>query len=449
MKTMHWVAVAAALLLTGCERTKVPLPQNISQQSDAGTQNFVLGPVVHHPDGFRIAIIDSKDSVSAGHLYTVIGRLEDPAHAMTYSIMDSVLRAQFSPDGKWLTVVTTTSGQSPQYSLWLVSSDGKQKDHISVPQAPLTGEWVPNIDVYVFGVGRELLAIEPGDETPHRFGDMTGTHTQVRDVHFSPNGRYAALLLYATPTRATPNSPPDDFDIVELRDLVSGQITDLFQSNTSEGIRLGPWAADSQSFFYWLDPLHSASLIADGTTLSQMDLQGHTHTITTTLTETGLLYPNLIMKTVLPYGEGNAVLQTGTGREVFKDKWIGFYQNGHITEIPKVQNQVGLSPTVTTDGSLIAFAAGPSLSSQWGSDQRFHDWKNSFVLDVYNTNTKKLDTIQAAGTGVQTPIFTSDSKHVIFVKEDGLWLIPVDGHSVPAEVAKFPDGTLRILDVES
>lgn len=377
-----------------------------------------------------------------GHpLYAILPTAEHGASA--HEVANQATWARFSPDGKWLAVIEAgppRANATQAESLWLMRSDGSHKTRVS-GVGITDGDWIPHTDQYVFVSSdtESLQVVRPGDR-PQPFPVKVPVDGRLRRISFSPDGRYLAMVV--TFREGTSNA----YDQLLLCNLNTGSQRTLLRTTAPEGIILGPWAADGKSVFWWPNPEHSASLAADGLTLTQTDLHGRSHRMATTLVDTGVLYPQLIYHTVVPFGAGDAVVQVGGYREVFRNKRVGLYQAGRLQMLPNQPGKVQLSPDTNGDGSIVAFTAAPELSGYWGSDARFQTWVNQFNLYVYDVRTRQLKQVTAAGKGVQTPLLTADGKNILFIRQNHVMEIPSDGHGHPATVSTLPKGLLQVAD---
>ena len=98
------------------------------------------------------------------------------------------------------------------------------------------------------------------------------------------------------------------YDEIMVWNRVSHTLRLLVKASVPNGLIVGPWAKNGDSLFYWTDPDHSASLLADGTSLYNIakhgpaTLVGHTFT-----TKDG----------VIPFGTNQAVVWNTQSRYLF------------------------------------------------------------------------------------------------------------------------------------
>ncbi|WAH37769.1 WD40 repeat domain-containing protein [Alicyclobacillus dauci] len=415
------------------------------------TVNFGT-PVVHRaPKLFQMAVFDTDPATYTGgnKLYTISAKEPDLSSTSSHLLATNATWAKFSPDGKWVAVAiyhpASTIGQT---SLWLISSDGTQK--VKVLDANFRfGDWIPGTERFVYGTtqGQKLYLVQPNEKS-QPYGVAAANNSQITDIRFSPNGKRLALVMSVDPPTRNNSAAGKWHDQVQIRDLATGKQTTLANSKSPDGYVLGPWSADSQSVFYWLDPQHAGSIMADGTQLMQGNLNGHSTSVAVTLADGHVQAADVIARTVSPFGRGSAAVQVGGRREAYMTKAIKLYQNGKLRDIPGQPNHVELSPVVTDDGAMIAFTAAPALKTDVTSESAYNAWLRQSTLNIYRTASDQVSIVQQAGTGIQTPTFTGDGKHVAYIKGNAVWTIGTAANEKPVKLAEFPSGTLELEDVQ-
>jgi TolB protein len=203
------------------------------------------------------------------------------------------------------------------------------------------------------------------------------------------------------------------------------------------GIQVSSWWPDGKGLLYWLDPLYSASLAADGMGLCSLHL-GDTEAKPLA---TGLAHQG--WQSLSP--QGNLLMVTGSGRIVWAEKSLVAVDlaSGSVQDFNNPEGSVAIDPSFSPDGSRIAFIAAKNLGDNvWGFDrpEELADWVATRTLWLQNADGSGAHPLTAAGTGVYQPAWSKDGDHILYVRDNALWIIRADGGQPEKVLDLFSEG---------
>ncbi|MCL6636702.1 MAG: hypothetical protein K6T26_02025 [Alicyclobacillus sp.] len=381
-------------------------------------------------------------------------------------LVQHVIQAQFSPDGHWLAVWTqelavvsarppastghafSPEGASPEAAspeggtppgqggptvaaeglvLWLVSVDGQQRQRVGGVDG-VAGTWLRTTGSGANGTPRPtflfadasggLEQVQPGQAPqPVTLRRPAGAH--VSALQPSPSEGQIAID-WVLP------GPDGDFmkrfDQLVVWQPATGIQQTLYTAAPGDGLRLGPWTQDGQSLFFWRDPLHSGSLVADGMPLWQVDLSGHIREVATTLVQPG---------SVLPYGAHGAILQTGAGRQLLNTvKQVVLWDGQTLHPLWTSQGAEGglvtqMWPSIRADGSAVAWVQGPVWTGKTTAGQA-RDWFQQLAVVVDHTG-QQARVLKVPGGVNSRPYWSPDGKRLCFLQNQQLVCMAADG----------------------
>lgn len=384
----RWLSiVACGLLLTGCSAGTGPGP---SGPSPAAPQQSV--PQQGEQRGPEGRLAYTRD----GKVYTYEGAREreiGPGHT-----------PRWSPDGQWLAYI------SDKGRLRLVKPDGTAAASPDGLPAAEAIAWSPARPLLAVGTATGLWIVQPGESPSELVADPRG----IRNFMWSPDGR---RIAYATTELKAQPPPADTLWIIPAE---GGTPAGVIRDEQS-GLYVAAWWPDGQGLLYWLAPMHSASLAADGMPLQSLPLGGGAPRRLTTMLGNS--------RWISRAPDGKRFLVTaGGGRQAWIGKSLAVCDPQSCTEISQPAGTVSFDGTWAPAGDRIAFVraeARPGTDSGQG-------WLQTRTLWVSRPDGSEARSL--AQTNVHSPMWARDGRHLLYVKDDGLWWIDLES-GVPIKIA--------------
>ncbi|OAT82377.1 PD40 domain-containing protein [Desulfotomaculum copahuensis] len=339
----------------------------------------------------------------------------------------------WSHDGKWLAFMHATDSQT--FDVWLERQDGTQAHHI--PGSYCQFSWSPADDLLAVG-GQNGIWLVPLTGKPYQLVDVV-TSAPV----WSPDGKQ---LAYTVTLPYDSKHPEDRSDALYTIGINGGQPRPQAGTRRLVAPRAGIWLAgagwwpDGKGLLYWLDPWHGLSAAADGLNLYSLQLgsdkpKSLAH---------GLTNPQWL--SLAP--QGRLLMVTGGLRIIWANKSLALInmESGQVQKLPNPTGCVAIDPSLSADGRRIAFVAARDLGDQvWGFNNArdLASWVASRTLWVENADGSGAHPLPSAGRGIYQPIWSRDGRHILYVRDNSLWLIDAAGGE-PAKIcgpltAEYPD----------
>jgi hypothetical protein len=320
----------------------------------------------------------------------------------------------WSPDGKWLAFLVgapNADGSLTSGQLWLAGPDGQDAHPVLAGSGPFA--WSPKADVLAAISGSSLDTITAG-QAPRPVltaAGLTGTPA------WSPDGATIAVSV----VRYTANKGFSGSAI----ELVTGDmgVTNLARSAT-DALLTDAWWTDGQGLFAWSDPQDSDA--ADGVPLVSYSLSGKAVTLPSTLVHASFAVPG---------GDG-VVVVTGGDRYLWNAKTFEYCSTADACgpAMDATPAPVNLDPAffpVLEDGEPeMAFVhAAPEATASF-SQPVLNAWYKTRQLWIWHGTGGNPYQVTGAGTGVAAPAWSADGKLILYVRDNGLWLIDPFGGRV-------------------
>jgi hypothetical protein len=312
----------------------------------------------------------------------------------------------WSHDGEWLSLVQVGTGQ-----VWLANRDGTSAEQVPAPDPVAQFSWSPTADTLAVG-GTDGLELVPAGGESHRLLDV-----QVQSLCWSPDGK---SLAYS----ATLGNNPGGSDALYTIAIDGGQVKEQMVAAPMNGMIIAGWWPDGKGLLYWLDPSFSASIKADGLALWSLRLGDSQPK----LLANSLTYPEWLSMSP----QGDLLMVAGGGREVWANKNLAIVnvESGSIRNLKNPKGSVSIDPSLSPDGSRIAFVAAKNLGTDVGGFNKPEDltaWVTSRSLWIENVDGSGAHRLTSAGQGVYQPLWSKDRSHILYLKDNSLWLIGADG----------------------
>jgi TolB protein len=308
----------------------------------------------------------------------------------------------WSPDGETLAYLDGQLGR-----LWLARLDGHSRPLLNAPVRSFA--WSPaGHGIAIEPDAGGLLLVTLSGQT----ATLVGPDSLVTSMEWAPDGHTLAYAQALPPKNAEPALRTDR---LYLRDVTASTPTRVpYSPAAGDGIILGGWWPNERGLYLWPDPLHSASIAADGLDLLSVALpEAKVVSLGTTL-------PTPRVLAFSPDGS-QVVVMTGGFRFIGQNKTLErcFVGSNQCTPIPQPAGSVSVAPSWSPDGRSIAFVRGGS------SDNPNSAWLPTTELVLLAVRTGAAPPIAAAIRGVGDPGFSADSAHLVFQHDTGLWLLDV------------------------
>ncbi|NPV69606.1 MAG: biopolymer transporter Tol [Firmicutes bacterium] len=430
------VAYAGIIVVSGVimwlNHTAQPSPADVSQalQPARAEPNMSPPATAHDRDGPEVntAPLGDQDDLAfvwRGLLYVVEGET-----GKVRQLTDSGRAAHpaWSNDGQWLAFVRVTDPGEMTGQLWVVRRDGSQGRQIQGLPGPVGARdfsWSPAENVLAVGVGNSVW-VAAAEGEPRHLALAPG----LVWCAWSPDGKslaYNATLAYDDPVNRS--------DALYTVDVKGGEPVKRVEASQA-GVWVAAWWPDNSGLLYWSDPLHSASLAADGMTLMRLRLGSQEPRPTAT---------TLGYREWLSFSpQGRLVVVAGGGREAWSGKRLAIVdpKAGPVRELKNARGCVALDPSFSPDGRRIAYVTAQDLSDGAGSingPEQLAAWVATRTLWVADADGSGARPLTEAGSGIYRPVWSRDGTRVFYMRDNALWTITLEGGRPEKVLGPFPE----------
>jgi hypothetical protein len=368
--------------------------------------------------------------VSSGQLYVLDGTAaREPARLYVVAAPAGAIEPAWSPDGRWLAFIVAPPSPYPAVStpggtLWLADADGNGARPVLANAGPFA--WSPAADVLAATVtnpataSTQVCEVRPGT-TPRLLPGVDGP------AIWSPDGRQLAFtnIQYR---------PQTGFAGSKLETVPAAGGTPVVRARSAaDALLVAGWWPDGRGLLAWADPQGSASLAADGLPVVSYPLSGgRPVTLGTTLPRPPFVVTTLPGNGVAIVVGGDRVLWNGNKTITLCAVTGGCpgFAGGSTFFPGGSPGPANLDPAwdaraLSQDQELtLAFVHGSaSAPSPPGYGQAaVAAWYATRGLWVYILGGNPY-LVSGAGTGVAAPTWSADGKFLLYVRDNGLWLI--------------------------
>ncbi len=326
-------------------------------------------------------------------------------------------RPAWSFDGEWLAYLGATGPEGTPNTLWVEGWAGTEAHQVEVPGPEDGGfSWSPTDNVLAIG-GPSGVWLVPATGTPHQLSNVA-----VSTPVWSPDGK---SLAYTVTLPYDSEHPEDRSDALYTIDINGGHpVRRLVAPQAGIWLAGAGWWPNGKGLLYWLDPGHGLSAAADGLDLYSLPLgSDNPQFLAHGLTDSDWL-------SLTP--QGRLLMVTGSLRIVWANKSLALVniESGQVQHLPNPTGCVAFSPSLSPDGRRIAFVAAKDLGDKvWGfnNPQDLADWVKSCTLWVEQVDGSDAHPLLPAGQGVYQPLWSRDGSHILYMRDNSLWLIGADG----------------------
>jgi Tol biopolymer transport system component len=326
------------------------------------------------------------------------------------------LQPAWSHDGQWLAYINITDQNAGLGTLWLVHRDGSEARQVQgLPGLAGRGSfyWSPTDDMLAV-IMQDGVWLVPANGESNRLVQCEGTS----HLAWSPDGKSLAYNV-----KLPSGEPQNRSDALYTISLDGGQPVQHLVAPQA-GIQVAAWWPGGEGLLYWLDPFHSASMAADGMGLASLRL-GDTEP---TVLNSGLAHHGWL--SLSP--QGDLLMVAGNGRIVWSEKSLASVdlESGSVQELKNPGDSVAIDPSFSPDGSRIAFVAAKNLGNDvWGfnNPEELTAWVATRTLWIQNSDGSGAYPLTSAGAGVYQPSWSKDGEHILYVRDNAIWIIGTGG----------------------
>lgn len=408
------LAVALSIVLSSCAPASQPAPILPPSGSLDATAFKGLGDLAFVWDGLLYAL-DGET-----------GRLTQLTKSGT------ALAPAWSSNGRWVAYLDITREGATTGRLSLVRRDGsgtRQVEGLPDDVSSQDFQWSPTSSTVAVGNPAGLWLVT-SDGDAKKIDKGPGPYWFA----WSPDG---TRLAY---NRTLPSENPENRDDAIYVLDVSGEAGDSEQALRvtiveRAGAKIAGWSTDGKQVLYWVDPLHSASLAADGMALMSIPAIGG---------NPRQMADSLGYRDWLSFGPKNLLVAvTGNGREAWSNKGLTVIdlESGTGEDIPRLEGRVSIDPALSPDGTLIAYVSAKDLGASApfpGGGPSPVGWPATRELRVVDTEGRSGRVLAEAGAGVFRPAWSQDGSRIVFVRDNSVWVIGTDGNHLRKVLGPFP-----------
>ena len=330
------------------------------------------------------------------------------------------LAPAWSADGSWIAYLKLDDPRSGAGRLWFVKPDGTgahAAEGLDMPVYRFEFSWSPTAAQVVVtpsdpGARQGVYLAAP--DRPARL--IAAPDTQIYRALFSPDGKQIA---YVTLTRVPGRIPP--LDTLYTVSAEGGEPVKHFDGGEN-AISLAGWWPDGKGVYYWLQNSHSASLAADGAPLGSRALAAGAAEQSLTIT---LMNPDWLSPAGKP---GQILVVQGGGREPWVTKSLALCDvvSAVCRDLPSAQGTVDLDPAFAPTGDRMAFVRAQGVQAG-AQPPKYAEWFTTRTLFLANADGSGARPLSEAGGGVMNPVFSRDGSRLLYLQNDSLWAIRLEG----------------------
>ncbi|MEN6390950.1 MAG: biopolymer transporter Tol [Syntrophomonas sp.] len=374
--------------------------------------------VTEEPSGFDYAVIKNQGAlafIQDGTLQVLDG---STGRLNKINTEGAAMRPKWSHDGQWLAYLVVNEQNRDNGRLWMVKRDGTDPHLVlGLPEASRYGiyEWSPTENVLAVSGQGIWLVSEQGQPKQML---KTGTPDNTPGIAWSSDGRQIAYSITLPYTRAELENRSDALYTLNIS---TGQTVERI-TTPAAGIWLVGWWSDNQGILYWVDPGHGASVAADGLELFSLPL-GANEPFRFAAGPTNPRWLSLA-------ADDRLLRVAGSGRQLWTNKWLEIcdIKTGNTARVNSAQGSVPADPSFSPDAQQIAYVAAPDLGSEYPGLEKFKDWTKSFTLWIASTDGSGARPLPKAGKSIQNPQWSKDGKYIMYMDDNYLWMIDVQGN---------------------
>lgn len=440
MKSLFVLLISSLLLvLAGCVSAQTPASKPIAssvsiiKQSQTTTDHPSNNSVPNALGSMNLNAAAFKNMGDLAFVWQGMLWLLDGKTGETRQLSNSVqaFNPIWSYDGQWIAFIRPLGLNAATGQLWLVRRDGQEAHQVKGITVPVYGRsfsWSPKDDILAVSEPDKGLWLVPVNGTPHL--EVGGSLSF--SPCWSPDGK---SIAYSVTLPYDANKPENRSDALYTLTVSNGEVIKLL-TIPNAGIDVAGWWTDSRGLLYWVDPDHSASIAADGLYLWSLPF--------------GKLEPKRLLLGLESPGwlsisaKGQLLMVTGGGRIIWTEKSLATInpESGSTQELPNPAGCVAIDPSFSPDGNSIAFVTAKNLGKNivgFDKPDGYANWVTTRTLWIENANGSGSHPLKSAGQGVYQPTWSKSGNHILYAKNNSLWIVKTNGENPEKVLGPFPD----------
>jgi hypothetical protein len=373
-------------------------------------------------------VVDVRDLSGLGQLafvsHNALWVLDGDAHALRHVVLPRGVvpnSPTFSPNGRWLAFVTGTE-TSGHGTLWIARANGTHAHRQAGLALADAFGWSPRTDLYAVAAGPISTRVPFGQPMTVRLVSPTGpmrtvvTAPAIVGAAWSPDGSSLAVST------------------------INGSFVPSLDSYTVDGDKRTVWTGAPvahQDFLVpagWWNSWGIVYTVIDNGAVP--DGEGSF--------EDAALYslagpdatPHFLGETVTNDSDGPPSATT-TGLLTFVNDtgsfprvpWMGKQVEVcspvslSCSAVPAPAGDVTEDPAWSSSGTTLAYVAAPSSDTSEFLAPAVSSWYAAHLLELYNPETQSASQVDAV-SGATVPAWSMSGKSLVYVANNGLWLLP-------------------------